>query len=141
MSLKTRVKDVYQRYTPQLELVAKDAPIDEIIDRVADDRGSRSVFVVGEDKTLVGIIRMQDIMHRVGAKHVSTRGLIGAADRLATVAKHMMIEPLSVTPEDEIDEALRIAVQFNLEDVPVVSDGKVVGQIDCFEILYGVRKT
>ena len=140
MTSKTKVSDVYQRFTPQLELVAPDAPIDEVIDRVAADRGSRSVFVVESDNRLRGIIRMQDIMHRVGAKHVTTRGFIGAADRLASVAEHMMIEPLAVTPEDEIDEALRIAVQFNIEDVPVVTDGKVVGQIDCFEILYGMRQ-
>lgn len=140
MRAKKKVNEVYQRYTPQLELVSPDAPIEDVIDRVAEDRGSRSVFVVGDDKELQGIIRMQDIMYRVGAKYASRRGLIGAADRLATVAHHMMIEPLSVTPEDEIDEALRIAVQFNIVDVPVVTDGKVVGQIDCFEILYGMRK-
>ncbi len=80
---------------------------------------------------------MQDILRRVGVKHVGGRGFMRAGEVLATMARHMMIEPMSVSPEDDVDDALRLAVQFNIEDVPVVRDGKVIGQMDCFEMLYG----
>ena len=95
--------------------------------------------MIDGNQTLSGIIRMDEILRRLGSKHLPERGFMSASDILGTRAKDMMIEPLSVEPEDEVNEALRIAVRFDLEDLPVVQDGKVVGQIDCFEMLYALQ--
>ena len=132
-----KVEEIYKKYTVKPELVGPDALISEIIARVAHDRGSRSVFVVDDNQALLGIIRMEDILNRVGARHVA-RGFARASDVLATMAKHLMIEPLWVTPTDDVDDALKIAVRFSLEDIPVVRVGKVVGEVDCFEMLEGL---
>jgi len=134
-----KIRDVYQRYTARHETVGPEAPIADVIASVARDRGSRDVFVVDESQALSGIIRMDEILRRLGSKHLPERGFMSASDILGTRAKDLMIEPLSVAPEDDVDDALRIAVRFDLEDLPVVQDGKVVGQIDCFEMLHALQ--
>jgi CBS domain-containing protein len=133
-----RVADVFGLYTTEHATAAPDTAITEVIAGAARDRGSRAVFVVGDDQRLLGIIRMREILRRVGRQHVVSRSFGRAKDILATRARDIMIEPVAVAPSDDVDKALRIAVQFDLEDVPVVENDRLVGQIDCFELLHGL---
>ncbi len=135
-----KVGDVYGKYTKDHATASPETPITEVIANAACDRGSRAVFVVDENAQLQGVIRMREILRRVGRHHVISRSFGRASDILATRARDIMIEPIAVSPHDDVDCALRIAVQFDLEDIPVVEDGRLVGQVDCFEMLHGLGR-
>ncbi len=135
-----KVADVYGKYTKEHATALEDTPITEVIAGAARDRGSRAVFVVDDEQRLRGVIRMREILRRVGRHHVISRSFGRAGDILATCARDIMIEPIAVQLEDDVDCALRIAVQFDIEDIPVVEDGRLVGQLDCFEMLHGLGR-
>lgn len=53
----------------------------------------------------------------------------------SAILDDIMGEPISVSPDDDLEDALKIAVQHDLQDMPVTKNGKVVGDLNCFEIL------
>jgi len=43
-------------------------------------------------------------------------------------------------PADDLEEALRLSVMHGIEDLPVVEEGKVIGNLDCFELIKGIKE-
>jgi CBS domain-containing protein len=135
----TRIRDIYRLHTADADRVALDAPLDEVVERMARDRSSRVVFVVSKADQLLGMIRIHDVLHWLGTRYAPAREFAQIREILAATARDLMIEPVSVGLDDPVEEALRIAVQHRLEDVPVVEAGRLVGVVDGFEILTGLR--
>ncbi|MFQ5914386.1 MAG: CBS domain-containing protein [Nitrospinota bacterium] len=134
-----KVKEVYKTVTTGVDLVRKDDSISAVIQKVARDFRTRSVFVVNDREELVGIINIRDLLRVAGAKYLSRETLTVVPYLTAQKASDIMQPPLSVSPEDDIEEALRLAVCHDVKELPVVEGGKVVGDLDCFEILLNVK--
>ena len=41
---------------------------------------------------------------------------------------------------DDLEDALKVSVIHNLEDLPVVENEKVIGDLDCFELIEGIKE-
>ena len=124
-----KVKDVFQTITKGPDIVRESDSIQDVIQQVSKDLRTRSVFVVNQEEELVGIINVRDLLRVAGAKYLQRHTL--------TVIPYLT--PFSVSPEDEIDDALRLAVTHDLKDIPVVEGGKIIGELNCFEILLNVK--
>ncbi len=134
-----KVKEVYQSVTEKAELVREDDSLPAVIQKVSRDPKSRSVYVVNEKDELVGIIDIRDLLRVAGTKYLHRETITVISYLTAQRAADIMQPPVSVSPEDDIQEALRLTVQHDLKDLPVVEGGKVVGDLNCFEILLNVK--
>ena len=135
-----KVRDCYENVTKSVDIVAVDTSIDDIIDLISRDTASRSVYVVDDREELVGIISIKEVMNILGAKYLKKRDVTVIHEILAQTAADIMRDPEFVTLDDDLEEALKIAVTHDFRDLPVVEDGKIVGDLDCFEIVKGVKE-
>jgi len=82
-------------------------------------KGDFGAMPVVDDGRLVGMLTDRDIVVRAVAE-----GLDTATARVSDVASS---DPVVVTPEQELDEALRLMAQHRVRRLPVVNDGRLVG--------------
>jgi CBS domain-containing protein len=135
-----KVRDFCSQVTPAADLVRADTSIEDIIEIVSKNPAARSVYVVDDEDNLVGIISAREILNILGAKYLKKRSVNVAHSILANTAADIMRNAESVAPDDELEEALRISVIHGIEDIPVVEGGKVIGNLDCFELIKGVKE-
>ncbi len=133
-----KVRDVFQTITEGADLVHENDSIPRVIRRVSEDFRTRAVFVLNDKEELVGIISVRDLMRVAGARYLQQDTRTVLPYLTAATAGDIMQAPYSVSPEDEIQDALRLAVEHDLKDIPVVEEGKVMGDLNCFEILLNV---
>jgi CBS domain-containing protein len=130
-----KVKDCYQQVTPDVDLVSEGTSIKQVIKIMSRNPASRAVYVVNKDEELIGIIGVQQILNIIGMKYSRENSLTLISQVMAQTAADIMVPPKWVSLEDDLQRALKLAVQHNLQDIPVVDKRKVVGNLDCFEIL------
>ena len=111
--------------------VYPDTPLPEIIDLMVR-REVRAVPVVGEKHEVLGIITVGDAI-----KHVLPRFRIAEGDGAAVAeapdptARDVMTRTIMCVSEDQsLLEAANILVNRDLEQVPVVRDGELVGFVN-----------
>jgi CBS domain-containing protein len=134
-----KVSEHYRSMSAGVDLASPEASIDEVIASVSRDPASRSVFVVDAERRLLGIISARQILAVLGGKYSKDFSFGQTRELLATHAIDLMEVPYWVSPTDDLEEGLRLAVQHELQDIPVVEDGRVVGNLDCLEIITGSR--
>ena len=134
-----KVRDCFRTISKGMDLVAPEASVEEVIGSVTRDPAARAVFVVDEERRLLGIISVREILAVLGGKYVSESSFGQTRELLATQAADLMQASYWVSPEDDLEEGLRIAVQYDLHDIPVVEDGRVIGNLDCLEIIVNCR--
>ncbi len=134
-----KVKDCCNEVTHDADLVRESDSIEKVMNVMADDPLSRSVYVVDDEKRLQGIIIVKDVLQFLGPQFVD--GSRSVSEIFAQTARDMMRAPVSVSMEDSIEKALEIAIQEWLDDIPVCDkDGKVIGDLNCFEMIDSMRK-
>ena len=82
----------------------------------AEDVGSVPVV---DDGRLVGMLTDRDIVVRAVADGVDAKSI--------NVGDVASIDPVTVAPEEDLDEALRLMAQHQVRRLPVVEDGRLVG--------------
>jgi len=135
-----KVRNHYQSVTPEADLIGVETSIEDIIEIISRNPASRSVYVIDEDEKLVGIISVKEILNIMGAKYLKKRSFALAHGILAKTAADIMRDPEYVGPDDDLEEALRLSVVHGIEDLPVVEEGKVIGNLDCFELIKGIKE-
>jgi len=135
-----KVRDFFKKVTPGVDIVGIDTTVEDIIDIISKNPASRAVYVVDEDEKLVGIISIREILNILGAKHLKKRSILVAHGILAKTAADIMRDAESVSPDDDLEDALKVSVIHNLEDLPVVENDKVIGDLDCFELIKGITE-
>lgn len=102
---------------PQPVTVEPDENLSELVFEYALRRGVRALPVV-ENGELVGMVTLDDVRgvdrDRWGATDV--RAVMTGLDRLQTV-----------TPRQDLSDALRLLAEYDINQLPVVEDGKLVG--------------
>ncbi len=136
-----RVRDCFHSLSKGVDMVSPDASIEEVIASVTQDPASRAVFIVDQERRLLGIISVREILAMLGGQYIAESGLRPARELLATRAEDIMGPPYWVGPEDDIKAGLRIAVQDEVYDIPVVENDRVIGNLDCLEIIVHCRPT
>ena len=109
-----KVKEIM---TAEPATIAPDATLGEVATLMRqEDCGSLPVV---ENGRLVGIVTDRDIVIRAVAA--------GKDPRTTRVSVVMSADPVTVKPEDLVQEAERVMGERQIRRVPVVEDGKLVG--------------
>ncbi len=135
-----KVGDVYRAFSDKVKTVNPDKPIDKVIDIFIKDRGRRNVYVVGNSNKLIGVITTNEIFKCVRPDIGPNKIIFFLGKKAIKTAKDVMIEPETVTLDDDLEDALRVAKVFKIQDIPVCEKGKLVGELDAFELVYGLVK-
>jgi CBS domain-containing protein len=112
----TKVRDAM---TPGVRSVA---PTDSLTDAAVamrdEDVGSLPVV---EGDRVVGIVTDRDIVVRAVAQR--------ADPQTANVGDVSSSDPVTIQPEDDLDEALELMASHRIRRLPVVEDGRLVGVV------------
>ena len=135
------VGEACRSFTPQTETASLDSSIEELVEAVARDRGTRYLHIVDKDGRLLGIVGVRELMRVMGSQHINRNIRVALAYARAQTARDIMQQPVSVRKDDTVEKALEVAVKSWLEDLPVTdAEGRVVGYLDCFEIMKNLSK-
>lgn len=99
------------------------------IRQVAEIMAKKNVgsIIIVEDEKPIGVVTERDIVTRVIAK-----GL----DPEKTIVREVMSQPLiTVTPDTDLSEAMRMMSRLKIRRLVVINDGKLVGMITETDIL------
>ena len=118
--LRMRVSDAMSR---ELNRTGPETTIAEAASLMAQRRVGSTLVVAGE--RLLGIFTERDILravsHDASAMHESL--------------EHWMTRrPRTVTPESDLDEALRIMVEGGFRHLPVTEEGQLIGMLSMRDI-------
>ncbi len=122
--------------------VTENDKISKAMRKVAEDREAMVVCVVDESDKLVGIITPKRLLKTVQlAAFRDTRdpsfewGEV-LSSLTTKYARDIMGPPVSLTPDDNITDAIDLMLDKNLYDLPVVNkNGEVVGVIYFYDII------
>jgi CBS domain-containing protein len=108
------VKDVMTR---DVEACEPNASVKEAAELMA--RKDVGPIPIVEDGTLVGIVTDRDIVIRVIAE--------GRAPEQTTVGEISSKELVTVSPEDDFEDAMRLLAEHQVRRLPVVEEDRLVG--------------
>ncbi len=117
--------------------VYPDTPYTEVVDLMVR-RGLKSVPVVGEDYEFLGIITTGDAMKHVVAKSRSDEmgNPRDAAPMVEATAREIMTRSVMCVSENQsLMEAAFIMVNKDVEELPVIREGEMVGFLTRGEVL------
>ncbi|MDZ7779675.1 MAG: CBS domain-containing protein [Gemmatimonadota bacterium] len=120
-----------------------DTPFDEVLDLMIR-RQLHAIPVVGEDYEVLGIITTGDVLHTL-LKRRGKRGTENATAEPGTLAARdvMTRTVLCVAEEQLLTEAAQMMANRDVEQLPVVRDGTLVGFLtrdSLLESLWGKPK-
>ncbi len=101
----------------------------------------RRLPVVTRDNMLVGILTMSDIQRTIP---LFFQGTDLATDLLLNdqkVQQVMTQDPITITPDDTIQDAAEMMLEYQISGLPVVENGRVVGVITESDIFRLVVKS
>ncbi len=106
--------------------VRPDAPLSEVIDKLAQNRIG-AVIVVGDSGQVAGIISERDIIRRLAES--------GEAALKQPVSQAMTSSVISCQETSTIDELMELMTQGRFRHVPVIEDGALVGIVSIGDIV------
>lgn len=112
-----KVAEVMKR---EVEIIEDSTPLQDIISRMRESQHSH-FFVMGKDRRVVGHIRLETLKPILW-NYETIGSLVIASDimdRNVTVVK----------PSEALDFAMQLLGRFDLDEIPVVEEGKVVGTL------------
>jgi CBS domain-containing protein len=144
----TKVGEVMVAEVPA---VLSTTPLDVVVDRLVNAT-QRRIVVVDAERHVLGIITDGDLLkraspaERAGLLQAFARRLGGGGDATIDLAKRtagevMTTNPITVTPETPLLDALRLLLQHKIKRMPVVdAEEKLVGLVGREEILQALAR-
>jgi len=124
---------------------APDEPIERLLEAMVADLRTRHVYVVDEDRRLLGVVRMNRVVEFLFPYAVcgeeSHDGFARAGDLVdlleaRRVREIMNPSPSAVRPTTPLAEVCRILAREQINELPVVDEqNRVVGQVNVYEVI------
>ena len=87
-------------------------------------------LVVLQDEALVGIISERDFVHRIAEMH--------DAHLDSPIGEYMTEKVITVTPQNTIEECMKLMTDKHIRHLPVVKDDKLIGLISIGDVVKGI---
>jgi Zn-dependent protease/CBS domain-containing protein len=101
-------------------------PVQSLLSNHFLDANRRAVPVQGPDGALLGLVTLADLRHLAQADWPTT-----PVDHIMTPAARLR----TVTPADDLRQAIRLMADNRYDQLPVVDDGRLVGMLDQAHVL------
>ena len=124
----SQVKHLLQGKGNAIYSIAPDAPVLEAIKHMAEHRIGALLVMRGEQ--LVGVMSERDYATKVI--------LQGRSSSQTAVSDIMSSNPLTVGPDTDVFDCMRLCTDSRIRHLPVVQDGKVVGVISIGDLVKAV---
>ena len=108
--------------------IAPDAPVLEAIKRMAEHRIGALLVMRGDQ--LLGVVSERDYARKVI--------LQGRSSSQATVGEIMRADPLTVGPQTDVLDCMRLCTDSRVRHLPVVDGGKLIGIISIGDLVKAV---
>ena len=108
--------------------VYPDTPLSEVVDLMVR-REIRAVPVVGESYEVLGIITTGDALDRLLRESPGDEGEGEAGNEVLTAREVMTRAVLCVSESQKLTDAARMMVNRDVDQLPVVRDGELIGLI------------
>lgn len=123
-----QVRHLLQDKGDDVYAIAPTAPVLEAIQRMAERRVG--ALVVMRDDELAGIVSERDYARKVI--------LQGRSSAQTAVADIMSTDPLTVSPDTDVFDCMRLCTERRVRHLPVVEDERVVGVISIGDLVKAV---
>lgn len=124
----SQVKHLLQGKGNAIYSIAPDAPVLEAIKHMAEHRIGALLVMRGEQ--LLGVMSERDYARKVI--------LQGRSSSQTAVSDIMSSNPLTVGPDTDVFDCMRLCTDSRIRHLPVVQDGKVVGVISIGDLVKAV---
>jgi CBS domain-containing protein len=139
------VEDIFEIVSKPVS-VTEDAILKDAVEAITQNSHSRKVYVVDGEGKLKGVITIETMLRQVGYKvGVRETGVISFFKFLSGVLKENVMEftekPATITKRHKVLEALRMMVDYHLNDLPVIDEeDRLEGELNSLEILVKARQ-
>jgi CBS domain-containing protein len=123
-----QVRHLLQDKGDDVYTIAPAAPVLEAIQRMAERRVG--ALVVMDGGQLAGIVSERDYARKVI--------LQGRSSAQTAVADIMSPQPLTVSPDTDVFDCMRLCTERRVRHLPVVEDGRVIGVISIGDLVKAV---
>ncbi|MFC5743940.1 CBS domain-containing protein [Dyella tabacisoli] len=123
-----QVKHLLESKGSQIYAIAPEAPVLEAIKHMAEHRVGALLVMRGE--RLVGIVSERDYARKVI--------LQGRSSAQTTVSEIMSSPPLTVTPDTDVFDCMRLCTNSRVRHLPVVRGEAVIGVISIGDLVKAV---
>jgi len=124
----SQVKHLLQGKGNAIYSIAPEAPVLDAIKHMAEHRIGALLVMRGEQ--LVGVMSERDYARKVI--------LQGRSSSQTAVSDIMSGTPLTVSPDTDVFDCMRLCTDSRVRHLPVVQDGKVVGVISIGDLVKAV---
>lgn len=131
-----KVKDVCYENSGFVDIAKPTDSIAKVIRVMGTDRETRTVFVIDEEGYPIGAITIQNLFDALFDEMKPK--IFNWSKKKNLLARDIMGGVVTVSLDDDLDDALRAAATVKIQDLPVCKDGKIVAELDCYELLYGL---
>lgn len=142
-----KVGEVYEVMIGKPALVYEDAILKDAVEAMTENLASRKVYVVDREGILKGVITTETMLRQVGYKlGVRETGVISWLKYVSgilreNVTEYMEKNPVTITDDHKVLDALRKMVEYHLNDLPVIdADGRIVGELLSLELMLEAKK-
>lgn len=122
---KAREDSVSSLETNDYVCVEPSTPLFQAIEIMKRDEGGCAI-VCGKDRAVVGIITERDLLTKIVGDNV---------DGNTPVSAYMTPDVATLAPEATIGEAVTVMNEKGYRNIPLVTDGKLVGSVSVFDII------
>ena len=122
---KAREDSVSSLETTDYVCVEPTTPLSHAIETMKQDEGGCAI-VCEKDRSVVGIITERDLLTKIVGNNVD--GNTPVSDWMSPVVA-------SLAPEATIGEAVAVMNEKGYRNIPLVTDGKLVGSVSVFDII------
>jgi CBS domain-containing protein len=123
-----QLRDILARKGKALHTISVDGLLGEAVAAMNGlDLGSLIVF---DGRQMVGILTFREVLRAVGARGPTWAGL--------KVGGVMLADPLTATPDTDIDDLRRMMLETHQRYIPVIDDGLLLGVVSFHDVARAV---
>ena len=137
-----KVADIQHLVVDEPSIIGPDATVDEVLRCMLGDLRTRNVYVVDDDRHLLGCVRMDRVVDRLFpleaiVTHSFEESLRGASALNAKTARDLMIKGVSaVNDSSSLADVVKTLMRERVQELAVVdAHGRLVGEVNAYELI------
>ena len=134
-----KVKNIKDLITQQVSVVHENDDLLKVAEKIIEDPKTRSVYVLDDKERFVGVIPVIELVQYLYCKYIPEEYLSYHFPLKLSgepKARDIMLPPVYVRDDDNLEVAFKKMLKNNLEELPVVDENMhVTGDLNILELI------